>query len=236
MFETDGKVVNPQNNNKIAGLPHQVFSVKASYREAMSHRNPARSRVSSFYNNDRMLANLEQAVAKEKEREKRGHSLTNIDLNNINHNDTNYKNNNKNKQQQQLKQQPQNQQQQQQQQQLQEPQPQPQPQQQQQGNRGISIQKFKKTKSANSGSGSDDEEEDGYLGNESDDDGMGENELLEELNKKALAVLNRVNLKLRGKEFQETPLGIKPQVEELILQARDNENLCQAYIGWCPMW
>lgn len=56
-------------------------------------------------------------------------------------------------------------------------------------------------------------------------------------NKKAVAIINRVKDKLTGNDFSlDETLTIQKQVDLLILQATDNENLCQCYIGWCPFW
>lgn len=67
--------------------------------------------------------------------------------------------------------------------------------------------------------------------------GDGENEMPEELNKKALDVINRVNNKLTGRDFAgEEVLDVKHQVQRLIDSSTSYENLCQCYIGWCPFW
>ncbi|XP_064459506.1 serine/threonine-protein kinase mTOR-like [Ornithodoros turicata] len=59
----------------------------------------------------------------------------------------------------------------------------------------------------------------------------------EALNKKALAIINRVRDKLTGRDFApEDTLDVPEQVELLIKQATSHENLCQCYIGWCPFW
>ena len=34
----------------------------------------------------------------------------------------------------------------------------------------------------------------------------------------------------------EWPLSVEAQVERLIGEASRIENLCQAYVGWCPFW
>ncbi|KAM8716149.1 hypothetical protein ACLKA7_003090 [Drosophila subpalustris] len=54
---------------------------------------------------------------------------------------------------------------------------------------------------------------------------------------KASLVIQRVDRKLTGTDFQ-TKDGVteQQQVELLIQQATNNENLCQCYIGWCPFW
>lgn len=51
-----------------------------------------------------------------------------------------------------------------------------------------------------------------------------------------LYVAFRVSNKLRGKDFGVESLDVKPQVQRLIEQATATENLCQCYIGWCPLW
>ncbi|CAG0917860.1 unnamed protein product [Notodromas monacha] len=59
----------------------------------------------------------------------------------------------------------------------------------------------------------------------------------ETLNKKAVAIVNRVKDKLTGKDFNpEERLTVEKQVDLLIRQATSHENLCQCYIGWCPFW
>ena len=59
----------------------------------------------------------------------------------------------------------------------------------------------------------------------------------EELNKIAKIVLDRINDKLQGTDFQKgTVLDVKNQVERLICQATSHENLAQSYLGWCPFW
>ncbi|CAG9838013.1 unnamed protein product [Diabrotica balteata] len=59
----------------------------------------------------------------------------------------------------------------------------------------------------------------------------------EGVNKKAVAIINRVRDKLTGNDFSvEESLTIEKQVDLLIQQATSNENLCQCYIGWCPFW
>ncbi|XP_064642053.1 serine/threonine-protein kinase mTOR-like isoform X1 [Lineus longissimus] len=74
--------------------------------------------------------------------------------------------------------------------------------------------------------------------------GSNESEICEEhgiqpeaLNKKAIAIINRVRDKLTGKDFAtDEPVDVPNQVELLIKQANSHENLCQCYIGWCPFW
>ncbi|XP_014662370.1 PREDICTED: serine/threonine-protein kinase mTOR-like [Priapulus caudatus] len=65
----------------------------------------------------------------------------------------------------------------------------------------------------------------------------GDVEQPEELNKKALSIINRVRDKLTGRDFtSEQAVDVQTQVELLIRQATSHENLCQCYIGWCPFW
>ena len=58
------------------------------------------------------------------------------------------------------------------------------------------------------------------------------------LNKKAVAIVNRIRDKLTGRDFLTgpEPLDVPTQVELLIEQATNHENLSQCYIGWCPFW
>lgn len=72
---------------------------------------------------------------------------------------------------------------------------------------------------------------------------IGLNETLDQpaesnLNKRALAIVNRVRDKLTGRDFQhiDETVSVQKQVELLIQQATSNENLCQCYVGWCPFW
>eukprot|EP01132_Coremiostelium_polycephalum_P005602 gene5602-6970_t len=59
----------------------------------------------------------------------------------------------------------------------------------------------------------------------------------ETLNERALTVINRVNKKLTGRDFNSTEtLEVPDQVQKLIDQATSHENLCQCYIGWCAFW
>lgn len=58
------------------------------------------------------------------------------------------------------------------------------------------------------------------------------------LNKRALAIVNRVRDKLTGRDFPHIDeiVTVQKQVDLLIQQATSNENLCQCYVGWCPFW
>lgn len=63
----------------------------------------------------------------------------------------------------------------------------------------------------------------------------------EEIDKKALKVIRRVQDKLTGTDFQTLdkvcdPLGVQDKVQKLIVQATSTENLCQLFIGWCAFW
>lgn len=54
----------------------------------------------------------------------------------------------------------------------------------------------------------------------------------EALNQKAVAVIHRVQAKLKGRDFDDEHLDVSAQVQRLINQATSHENLCQCYIGW----
>ncbi|KAF4593864.1 phosphatidylinositol kinase- protein kinase tor1 [Pleurotus pulmonarius] len=56
-------------------------------------------------------------------------------------------------------------------------------------------------------------------------------------NERALAVYNRVQHKLTGRDFNpDVALNVPAQVDKLILQATSLENLCQCFSGWCAFW
>ncbi|TFY65865.1 hypothetical protein EVG20_g5221 [Dentipellis fragilis] len=56
-------------------------------------------------------------------------------------------------------------------------------------------------------------------------------------NERALAVYNRVQHKLTGRDFNpDVSLPVPAQVDKLILQATSLENLCQCFSGWCAFW
>lgn len=56
-------------------------------------------------------------------------------------------------------------------------------------------------------------------------------------NERALKVLDRVKVKLTGRDFKpHEELNVEKQVGKLIGQATSVENLCQHYIGWCSFW
>jgi len=53
-------------------------------------------------------------------------------------------------------------------------------------------------------------------------------------------VITRIQAKLSGRDFAKTfddmELPVDKQVDLLIKQATSVENLCQLYVGWCPLW
>lgn len=58
----------------------------------------------------------------------------------------------------------------------------------------------------------------------------------EALNQRALAVVDRVQQKLTGRDFKpKEMLDVREQVQRLIVQATSVENLCQTFIGWCAL-
>ena len=57
--------------------------------------------------------------------------------------------------------------------------------------------------------------------------------------------MDRMTDKLTGRDFHvegtggdpaRAPDSVSTQVANIIAQATNNENLCQAYIGLCPFW
>lgn len=59
----------------------------------------------------------------------------------------------------------------------------------------------------------------------------------DEMNQKALKILERVSNKLSGRDFASRgTLEVEAQIDLLVAQASSNEVLCQAYLGWCPYW
>ncbi|KAG0362437.1 phosphatidylinositol kinase- protein kinase tor1 [Gamsiella multidivaricata] len=59
----------------------------------------------------------------------------------------------------------------------------------------------------------------------------------EQLNERAVTILNRVTNKLTGRDFNpEETLDVPSQVEKLIRQATSTENLCQCWVGYCAFW
>ncbi|GAW01271.1 atypical PIKK FRAP protein kinase [Lentinula edodes] len=65
----------------------------------------------------------------------------------------------------------------------------------------------------------------------------GEQVVREVRNDRAVAVYERVQKKLTGRDFNpEESLSVKSQVDKLINQATSLENLCQLFSGWCAFW
>ena len=59
----------------------------------------------------------------------------------------------------------------------------------------------------------------------------------DELNRIAKIVLERIEHKLSGTDFNpDIIFDVKRQVERLINEAVSYENLAQSYLGWCPFW
>jgi FKBP12-rapamycin complex-associated protein len=63
----------------------------------------------------------------------------------------------------------------------------------------------------------------------------------ENVNTRALEVINRIQAKLTGRDFlkyDETgeDFTVEQQVDRLIKEATSIENLCQLFSGWCPLW
>lgn len=61
-------------------------------------------------------------------------------------------------------------------------------------------------------------------------------------NLQALAVVRKVESKLKGTDFNDArkgesmPVSVATQVHNLICEATSSVNLCQLYTGWCPFW
>ncbi|KAK3331873.1 phosphatidylinositol 3-kinase tor2 [Cercophora scortea] len=67
--------------------------------------------------------------------------------------------------------------------------------------------------------------------------GNGPQDMAEVQNARAVEVLDRVSLKLTGRDFKpDDELNVTDQVNKLIIEATKLENLCQHYIGWCSFW
>ncbi|KAF9116461.1 phosphatidylinositol kinase- protein kinase tor1 [Mortierella sp. AM989] len=59
----------------------------------------------------------------------------------------------------------------------------------------------------------------------------------QQLNQRAVTILNRVTNKLTGRDFHpDVTLDVPSQVEKLIRQATSTENLCQCWVGYCAFW
>lgn len=57
---------------------------------------------------------------------------------------------------------------------------------------------------------------------------------VEQINARALEVIERVQKKLTGRDFKPTViLNVDDQVDKLIAQATSNENLSASFVGWC---
>ncbi|TIB14647.1 hypothetical protein E3P89_00930 [Wallemia ichthyophaga] len=69
------------------------------------------------------------------------------------------------------------------------------------------------------------------------DETIGNDRRPEPVNRRALAVMRRVEAKLSGRDFKPTEtLTVGEQVDKLILQATSLEVLCMAFVGWCAFW
>lgn len=77
-----------------------------------------------------------------------------------------------------------------------------------------------------------------HLQNNNNNNVLGAGEAPDTVNIKALDVVQRVKVKLTGRDFgtSNLALDVPNQIDLLIKQATSNENLCQCYIGWCPFW
>ncbi|KAI5480415.1 FKBP12-rapamycin complex-associated protein [Pseudohyphozyma bogoriensis] len=70
-----------------------------------------------------------------------------------------------------------------------------------------------------------------------DETNIFDEDAVEQINTRAVQVVERVTQKLTGRDFKPTVvLSVKDQVDKLILQASSLENLSQCFIGWCPFW
>lgn len=68
-------------------------------------------------------------------------------------------------------------------------------------------------------------------------DQMEEQERLDLMDARAQYVLRRIGDKLTGNDFAKAQnLTFNKQVDKLIMQATDNEGLCQHFVGWCAFW
>jgi phosphatidylinositol kinase/protein kinase (PI-3 family) len=54
------------------------------------------------------------------------------------------------------------------------------------------------------------------------------------LHKKTFEAVTRIKAKLQGFDFGNATNTVEKQVNNLINQARSDENLCQSYLGWNP--
>ena len=52
-----------------------------------------------------------------------------------------------------------------------------------------------------------------------------------------VSIVKRISDKLSGSDFEgKNALSVHDQVDQLIIQATDERNLCQMYRGWLPWW
>lgn len=60
---------------------------------------------------------------------------------------------------------------------------------------------------------------------------------MDQINARALQVVDRVQQKLTGRDFKPTvSLAVNEQVDKLIASATMVENLAVMFIGWCFFW
>ncbi|KAK4703758.1 serine/threonine-protein kinase mTOR, partial [Phenoliferia sp. Uapishka_3] len=70
-----------------------------------------------------------------------------------------------------------------------------------------------------------------------DETNIFDEDAVDQINTRALQVVERVQQKLTGRDFKPTVvLNVTDQVAKLIEQASSLENLSQCFIGWCPFW
>ena len=70
-----------------------------------------------------------------------------------------------------------------------------------------------------------------------DETNVNDEEQVEQINTRAVVVVERVQQKLTGRDFKPTVvLSVEDQVDKLIAQATSLENLSQCFIGWCSFW
>ncbi|KAM0787611.1 hypothetical protein ACM66B_003678 [Microbotryomycetes sp. NB124-2] len=70
-----------------------------------------------------------------------------------------------------------------------------------------------------------------------DETNIYDDDAVDQINNRAVQVVERVQQKLTGRDFKPTVvLSVNEQVDKLIAQATSLENLSQCFIGWCPFW
>ncbi|KAM0752153.1 FAT-domain-containing protein [Meredithblackwellia eburnea MCA 4105] len=70
-----------------------------------------------------------------------------------------------------------------------------------------------------------------------DETNIFDEDAVDQINTRAVQVVERVQQKLTGRDFKPTVvLNVTDQVAKLIEQASSLENLSQCFIGWCPFW